>query len=221
MREKKKKIFKAYLGDWGGLFMGFRKGESIVLGFVKFIYSFTQSRTEVSSDSEITEWSILPEDPLAGDVLTIQGKTEPDIMTDVSVSFSRFVEVNNGSYEYGFENLPIPKGKNRFDVRSSPVKNLNFIVKMFVDFKRSFDSNDGIAKFTDENVPPGSYDIVINGEAMDGEDEVKLEFTALQTMKSDSEGNFYFNYETNALPDGDFTVRIGNAEKKVNLRQVT
>jgi hypothetical protein len=158
---------------------------------------------------------------VAGDVLRIQGKTEPNIVTDVSVSFSRSVEVNNGSYEYSFENLPIPKGKNRFDVRSSPVKNLNFIVRMFVDFKRSFDSNSGVAKFTDENVPPGKYDIVINGEAMDGEDEVRLEFTAIQTMKSDSEGNFDFNYETNALPEGDFTIRIGSEEKKVTLRQVS
>ncbi|MDW7730796.1 MAG: hypothetical protein SCH66_00010 [Methanolobus sp.] len=201
--------------------MGSSRGESLILNFVKFIYSFTQRGTDVSSDSEITEWSILPEDPLAGDVLTIQGKTEPDIITDVSVSFSRSVKVNNGSYEYGFKNLPIPKGKNRFDVRSSPVKNLNFTVKMFVDFKRSFDSNGGVAKFTDENVPPGNYDIVINGEAMNGETEVKLEFTALQTMKSDSEGIFYFNYETNALPDGNFTVRVGNAEKNVTLGQVS
>lgn len=201
--------------------MGFRKGESFILGLGKYIYSLTQRGTEVSSDSEIIEWSILPEDPVAGDVLTIQGKTEPDITTDVAVSFSRSVKVKNGSYEYGFKDLPIPKGKNRFDVMSSPVKDLNFIVKMFVDFKRSFDSNDGVAKFTDENVPPGKYDIIINGEAMDGEDEVKLSFTAIQTMKSDSEGNFHFNYETNALPEGNFNVRVGAAEKKMNLRQVT
>lgn len=202
--------------------MGFRKGESLFLGIVKFVYSFTQGGQEsTSEESEITEWSILPEEPLAGEVLTIQGKTEPNIITNVSVSFSRSVKVNNGSYEYSFENLPIPKGKNRFDVRSSPVKSLNFIVKMFVDFKRSFESNGGVAKFTDENVPPGSYDIVINGEALDGENEVTLEFTALQTMKTDNEGNFDLNYETSALPSGDFTVRVGNAEKKITLRQVS
>ena len=56
---------------------------------------------------------------------------------------------------------------------------------------------------------------------MDGENEVKLEFTALQVMKSDSEGIFYYNYETNALPDGDFTVRAGNSKKKITLRQVS
>ncbi|MBN2110012.1 MAG: hypothetical protein JW705_02850 [Methanosarcinaceae archaeon] len=198
------------------------KGDSLFLGFVKLIYSFTQNRQESSSEeTQITEWSILPEEPLAGDVLTIQGKTKPNTVTNISVSFSRPVKVNNGSYEYLFENLPIPKGKNRFDVMSSPVKNLNFIVRMFVDFKRSFESNDGVAKFTDENVPPGSYDIVINGEAMDGEEEVKLEFTALQTIMSDNEGIFYFNYETNALPCGDFTVRAGNAEKKITLREIS
>ncbi|WP_406655542.1 hypothetical protein V7O62_07045 [Methanolobus sp. ZRKC2] len=202
--------------------MAFSKSHSLFLGFVKFLYSLTQTKSGFSTEENtVTEWNILPADPLAGDVLTIQGKAEPNALIDVAVSFSRYVKVNGGNYEYNFENIRIPKGKNRFAVRSSPVKDLNFIVKMFVDFKRSFDSKEGIAEFAEDNVPPGTYDIAINGEAMDGEEEVCIDFTAMETMKSDTEGNFYHNYETNALPEGDFTVRINNVEKKITLRQVS
>ncbi|TGC09739.1 hypothetical protein [Methanolobus halotolerans] len=202
--------------------MGSSKGKSLFLSFAKLVYSLTQAKPEVSSEgSTITDWNILPTEPYVGDMLTIKGRTEPDKSIDVSVSFSRTVKVYNGRYEYGFNDIRIPKGKNRFSVRSSPVKNLNFIVRMFIDFKRSFDSNKGVAEFAEDNVPPGTYDIVINGEAMEGAEEVCIDFTALETMKSDSEGYFDHKYETNALPEGDFTVSTGNLEKKITLRQVT
>jgi hypothetical protein len=196
------------------------KGENLFLTFAKFIYSLTQTLPE-KPEGAVTNWSILPEDPLEGDVLTIKGKTEPDSMIDVSVSFSRYVDVKDGRYEYSFEGIRIPKGRNRFVVTSRQVKDLNFIVRMFIDLKRSFDAKEGIAEFAEDNVPHGTYDIVVNGEAKEGEKEVRLDFTATQSISSDSDGNFNHNYETNALPAGDFTVRLGNSEKKVTLGPVS
>ncbi|WP_406660684.1 hypothetical protein V7O66_12715 [Methanolobus sp. ZRKC3] len=169
----------------------------------------------------MSEWSILPADPLAGDVLTIQGKAEPDKSIDIVVSFKVEVPVVEGMYEYKFDEIQIPKGRNSFEVRSQQVKDLNFIVKMFVDFKRSFDAKDGIAEFAENNVPHGKYDIIINGFAKEGESEVDIDFTAKEAIMSDNQGEFYHNYETNALPAGKFVVRIGNVEKEINLRQVT
>ncbi|MEZ5334077.1 MAG: hypothetical protein R2741_01965 [Methanolobus sp.] len=48
------------------------------------------------------------------------------------------------------------------------VEDLNFIVRMFADFKRSFDAENGIAEFFEKNVPEGNYEIVINGTSLEG-----------------------------------------------------
>ena len=151
----------------------------------------------------------------------MEGKADPDRSMDIIVSFSGGVRVIDGKYEFEFKGILIPKGRNSFKVRSRQVKDLNFIVKMFVDFKRSFDALDGIATFSEDNVPAGKYDIIINGLAEDGERQVDIDFTATEGISSDSQGNFYHNYETNALPAGKFRVRIGDIEKEIELRQVS
>ena len=53
---------------------------------------------------------------------------------------------------------------NSFLVRSQKVEDLNFIVHMFVDFKRSFGAEEGIAEFFEKNVPAGNYEIVVEGK---------------------------------------------------------
>ncbi|MDI3539053.1 MAG: hypothetical protein PWR29_1037 [Methanolobus sp.] len=195
------------------------KGESLFLLFAKLIYSLVEPSEKKKGETEgrVTEWSILPEKPLVGDTLTISGRSEPDSIHDLEVSFSRSVPVRNGLYEYAFEGIEIPKGRNRFTVTSRQVRDLNFIVKMFVDFKRSFDAREGIAEFAEDNVPHGTYDILINGQAEKGEKEVGLDFAAMQSIRSDTEGNFSLNYRTEALPAGDFTVRLGGSEKEIKL----
>lgn len=196
------------------------KGENLFLHFAKFIYSLVQpsEKSPEKSDSGVTDWSIIPDNPVEGDVLTIKGHSEADRAMEVEVSFSKSVPVTDGRYEYTFEGIRIPKGRNRFTVTSRQVKDLNFIVRMFIDFKRSFDAKQDVAEFSEDNVPHGTYDIFINGQAMEGEKEVRLDFTAMQAVHSDSEGSFNQNYETNALPAGDFTVRLGDSEKKITLR---
>ena len=156
------------------------KNHNLFLTFFKFIYSLTQAKPENVLEDYVSEWSILPADPLAEGVLTIQGKAEPDKSIDIVVSFNVVAPVINGMYEYKFNNIQIPKGRNSFEVRSRKVKDLNFIVQMFVNFKRSFDAKDGIAEFVENNVPHGKYDIVINGLAKEGENEVDIDFTAKQ-----------------------------------------
>lgn len=196
------------------------KNHNIFLTFFKFIYSFTQAKPENASEDNVIQWNINPAKPLAGDVLTIQGKAEPDTSIDIVVSFKVVVPVIEGMYEYRFNEIQIPKGRNSFQVCSQQVKDLNFIVKMFVDFKRSFDAKDGIAEFAENNVPHGKYDIIINGLAKEGEKEVDIEFTATESITSDDQGNIHHKYETNALPAGRFTVRIGDIEKEIELRQI-
>ncbi|MBP1909766.1 hypothetical protein [Methanolobus bombayensis] len=163
------------------------------------------------------EWSFYPLSPCTGDILDITGKTEPDETITMAVSFSIITLVENERYEHLFEKVGIPGGSNSFRVRAEKVHDLNFIVRMFADFKRSFDARNDIAEFYEENVPPGNYEIVVNGKAIEGEKQVRLDFLATQTIKADSEGKFRQKYDTCTLPEGDFIVRIGNREKVISL----
>jgi hypothetical protein len=90
---------------------------------------------------------------------------------------------------------------------------------MFVDFKRSFDAENGIAQFYEKNVPQGDYEIIISGNAVEGENDVRLDFLATQTIKADNEGRFHRKYDTCTLPEGDFTVKIGNRKKVISLTE--
>ncbi len=164
------------------------------------------------------EWSISPAGPCSGDTLDITGRAGPDEDISMQVSFTIIIPVIDGEYSYVFENIRIPGGSNSFMVRSQKVKDLSFIVRMFVDFKRSFDANNGVAEFFEKNAPSGNYEIAIKGKAYDGENKIKADFVATQLIRSDNEGKFYHKYNTTSLPAGEFTVKIGDNEKVITLR---
>ncbi|WP_340820369.1 hypothetical protein [Methanolobus sp. WCC4] len=135
----------------------------------------------------------------------------------MSVSFTVNVPVIDNEYSYVFEDINIPGGSNSFQVRSQMVDDLHFVVRMFVDFRRSFDASDGVAEFFEKNVPAGNYEIAIEGTAREGEESVRLDFVAGQTIRADGEGNFHHEYDTSSLPEGSFTVKIGDVEKVIQL----
>ena len=180
-------------------------------------YSLIHKQTEENPNAALDEWSISPSKPRTGDILDIVGKTSPEETIGMTVSFTIYTPVIDNEYKHVFENIIIPGGSNSFRVKSQKVEDLNFIVHMFVDFKRSFAAENGVAEFFEKNVPAGNYEIAVEGNAMDGEKEVKIDFVATQTVKADSEGNFSHKYDTSALPDGEFTVKIGDSEKIITL----
>ncbi|MDG6243364.1 MAG: hypothetical protein QCH31_03070 [Methanolobus sp.] len=163
------------------------------------------------------EWSVSPSIPCSGDILDITGRAGPAEDIYMQVSFTMMIPVIDGEYSHVFENIRIPGGKNSFLVRTRKVRDLSFIVRMFVDFKRTFEENEGVAEFFEKDAPSGSYEIVIKGNAYQGEDEVRADFVATQTIRSDSDGNFHIKYNTTSLPEGEFIVKIGDNEKMITL----
>ena len=197
--------------------MPFSKDNNLFLNFSKALYSLTTEHREGNPEAIVEEWSFFPLSPCTGDVLDITGKTEPGETITMAVVFSITVPVSDNRYEHLFEKVGIPGGSNSFQVVAQKVHGLNFIVRMFVDFKRSFDADNGVAQFYEKNVPHGNYEIVINGTAIEGERDVRLDFLATQTIKADEAGNFHQKYDTCTLPEGDFTVKVGNREKVISL----
>jgi hypothetical protein len=199
----------------------FSKDNNLFLKFSKALYSLTTEHREGNPEAIVEEWSFFPLSPCTGDVLDITGRTDPGETITMAVAFSITVPVSDNKYEHLFEKVGIPGGSNSFQVMAQKVHDLNFIVRMFVDFKRSFDADKGVAQFYEKNVPHGNYEIVINGTAIEGETDVRLDFLATQTIKADEAGNFHQKYDTCTLPEGDFTVKVGNREKVISLSDVT
>ncbi len=195
----------------------FNKKENIFMSISKAVYSLIHRLKEENPDATVDEWEIHPASPCSGDVLDIAGRTDPGENIGMRVAFDISIPVVDNEYEHVFENIKIPGGSNSFMVRSQKVKDLNFIVRMFVDFKRSFEADNGVAEFFEKNVPAGNYEIVIKGTALEGEKIVRAEFVAMQTIKADDEGKFKHEYDTCSLPEGEFTVKIGKKEKIITL----
>lgn len=193
------------------------KSNNLFLAVSKILYSLIHIHEEENPYAPIDDWNIYPSTLRSGDVLDIEGKTKPDENIGMKVSFTIYLPVIDNEYSYVFENIRIPDGSNSFMVRTQKVKDLNFIVRMFIDFKRSFEADNGVAEFFEKNVPAGNYEILIHGTANDGENEVRADFIATQIIKADEEGNFYLKYDTSMLSEGEFTVKIGDNEKTINL----
>jgi len=134
----------------------------------------------------------------------------------VLVSFEKDVQVLDGKYEYLLEDVEIPPGfNNRFTVQAKGADDLNVRVKMILWITRTAEAKEGTATVSQQGVPPGTYQIRIDGKS--NASEVKLKITGLQKVKVNS-GNFSYKYNTKSIPEGNFEIKLGNVTRQVTLQ---
>lgn len=185
---------------------------------LKFLLCLTLfvSLISLSGIAAASNWELVPKTPVVGDIIEIRGANFSGETADVKVSFEKDVPVSEGRYEYLLENVEISPGfKNRFSVQAKGAENLNVRVKMILWLTRSADAKGGIATVSQSAVPPGTYQIRIDGKSK--APEVKLKITGLQQMKVES-GNFNYKYNTESIPAGNFEIIVGDVAKKVILQ---
>lgn len=169
----------------------------------------------------VSSWDLSPESPVLGDTLRIKGSASPEEEIEVQVTFEKAAPVSGGEYEYILEGVKIPEGfKNRFTVQASGASNLNVRVKMLIWVTKSSEASGNTATVTQSSVPPGTYQIKMDGDAKGGASTVNLKITAVQQIKADSDGDFSYSYNTKAVPPGDFEISVGGVKKKVTIQQV-
>lgn len=170
----------------------------------------------------VSSWEISPENPTLGDTLRIKGSASPEEEVEIQVTFEKDVQASGGEYEYTLEDVKIPEGfNNRFTVQASEARNLNVRVKMLIWITKSSEASGNTATVTQSSVPPGTYQIKMDGDAKRGDSTVNLKITAVQRVKADSDGDFSYSYNTKAVPPGDFKVSAGGTTKKVTLQGKT
>lgn len=172
------------------------------------------------SAATVSSWEISPEEPTLGDTLRIKGSASPEEKVEVKVTFENAVEASDGKYEYILENVKIPEGfDNRFTVEASKASNLNVRVKMLIWITKSSEASGNTATVTQSSVPPGNYQIKMDGDAKGKTSTVDLKITAVQQIKADSNGDFSYSYNTKAVPPGDFEISVGGITKTITLQQ--
>ncbi len=165
--------------------------------------------TILPAAAAVDSWEISPENPTLGDTLRIKGSASPEEEVEIQVSFEKDVQASGGEYEYILEDVKIPDGfNNRFTVQASDARNLNVRVKMLIWITKSSEASGNIATVTQSSVPPGTYQIKMDGDAKNGDSTVNLKITAVQRIKADSGGDFSYSYNTKAVPPGDFKVSV-------------
>lgn len=177
----------------------------------------------ISPSAAKTDWKISPSNPTVGDTLKIKGTASPGEDLIAQVSFEKELPVTEGRYHYLLEKIKIPRGEdNLLTLKGEGVENLNVsVTKLFFTKKLSSDAPRGIATVSRRNVPPLTYKVLIDGDALSTpskDSSVKLTVTASQTLKTSSKGKFNFNYHTSSMPAGKYTIYIGDSKKTIELK---
>ena len=149
----------------------------------------------ISPAAAAIEWKLSPSNPVVGDTLKITGKASPGENIRAEVTFEKKIPVSGGRYQLSLNNVQIPDGKdNLFTVRADGVRNLHVGVKKLIGINLNSEASKGVATISQAHVPAWSYDILIDGDALNGKSfSVILKVTASQTLKADSKGKFEFS----------------------------
>jgi hypothetical protein len=178
------------------------------------------------------DWKMSPSNPHVGDTLKIKVTASPyeDVNVSVSHNMSLPVNASNGRYQLVLNNLPVAEWKNNlFTVSIHGVKNANIIDGESVFghwIWASWHINAKCGNVTIVQRDPPITDllffdnkIIISGDALKCRNSVLLNVTVNETLTADSKGNFKFDYNTTALPAGEYILTIGNKTQKFELKE--
>ncbi len=173
------------------------------------------------SSAKVINFSIKPENPVKGDLVTIYGTASPNEEVKIDIAFERVVQVKNGEYVFEVNGINIPVKKNRFTVTSygcidldvsAKWKIIDSIYSPWVTLSR--DATNGVASIS-QSIPTGVYNVLIHGKS--GQSSVKLKITATGYITADGNGKFSYSYDTSSMPTGKFTVSAGDLTKVITL----
>ena len=169
--------------------------------------------------SRVRYVKIVPERPFQGDVVKIVVNASPSERVKISISFEKIINISNGMYEYKVYSVKVPLLPNRFTVTGIGVRNLYVSARIFLFFWATKGSKgiNGVARVSHANVLPGTYDIVIHGEAIENSTTVKIITEASTVLMVDENGYLKYSYDTDIIPPGKFVIKVGDIIKNITL----
>jgi hypothetical protein len=191
------------------------------ISFLPIIILFSSLLLTPLAYADVVSVEVYPENPVQGDVVKAVIKADPNEEIPVTISFTKTLLVVDGKYEWRINGVNIPQTPNSFTIKASNVKNLHVAVKILFWIGKSTEAKNGVATISQSNIPPGTYGAIIHGEAAESTSTVTVHVTASTKIKTNSEGLYEFTYDTNPIPPGTFTIKIGETTKTIVLREKT
>lgn len=167
--------------------------------------------------ADVSELVVSPVSPKQGDNVTFLIKGQPGEEVEVSISFTKKVAVSGGEYSWRLDDVYVPSTPNSVAVKAEDVETLHVSVKILIWVTKSVMAVSGVAEMSQSNVPKGTYDIWLHGKAAAGATEISLQITAKTTVTIGSDGRYTYNYDTQNIQVGTFTVKVGGITKSVTL----
>jgi hypothetical protein len=167
--------------------------------------------------ADVSELGISPIIPEKGDTVTFLIKAQPGEEVEVTITFTKKVAVSDREYSWRLDNVYVPSTPNSVSVKATDVEALHVSVKILIWVTKSVMASGGVAEVSQSNVPKGSYDVWLHGDAAIGANEISLQVTAKTIVTIGSDGQYTYNYNTENIPVGTFTVQAGGITKVVTL----
>ena len=174
----------------------------------------------IPASASVNTFDIHPSHPYQGDMVVIEGYADPNEDVPITVIFKLRVPVEGGKCEYYLYDVNIPTSNNRFTVSATNCEKLDVSVKILIWLTKSSEGSGGTATVSQSHVPPGTYDVRIKGDAVEGASYSDLTITAWTSLEADSSGYFTYSYNTKPIPPGTFELRVGGMTRTVTLESV-
>jgi hypothetical protein len=160
-------------------------------------------------------FNIDPVQPVKGDEIKLTDSCSPGAVVPVTLKFSRSVGVSGGEYEYDVGTLDIPSGTT-LSIRAENVVDLKLGMKVLIWITITVQGSNGVASYG-SSIISGKRRLKVFGNALAGASTVKLDFTAKTDVLCDGAGNLLFTYDSQYLPTGLYTIKVGGDERLIEL----
>lgn len=161
-------------------------------------------------------FEVSPANPNPGDTITLEGEAPPEEEVSLGSSFSINLPVSAGKYEYATE-VTIPQKPNRITVTASNVQDFNAGVKMGIWITKSFPASSGTARISQKDIPPGSYNLKMFGNALPGSTAIPVSIKAETEVKADSQGRYSLDIDTSGIPEGEYRIEAAGETKTIQI----
>ena len=161
-------------------------------------------------------FEISSSNPNPGDRVMLNGIASPGEQVSLRSSFTMNLPVAAGQYEYETR-LDVPQKPNRFTLTVRNIKDFNAGVKIGIWITKGFAASDGTVTLSQADVPPGTYDLKMFGEALPGSSQVPVQVVAETTVQADPQGKYGMAIDTSGIPGGDYIIEGAGDNKTIHI----
>lgn len=161
-------------------------------------------------------FEVSPSNPNPGDTIILTGSSSPNETVSLRSSFSMNLPVSAGQYDY-VTRVTIPQTPNRITISARNVKDFNAGVKLGIWITKGFSASGGTVSLSQSDLPPGSYNLKMFGEALPGSTAVAVSVEAETEVKSDSQGRYVLDIDTSGIPAGEYRIEAAGETKTIQI----